>query len=115
MCLTGKVCKDLLNAVSSENELAYILGHEMGHYVNRDHLRGLGRALILTSVSGLVFGPDSRVHHFLSEPLSLTDLSFYRKQEHSADEYALTYIQCLYDHVDCVTDFLKNPQSTRSG
>jgi Zn-dependent protease with chaperone function len=93
--------------VSSENELAYVLGHEMGHYANRDHLRGLGRALILTSASVFLFGPDSRIHHFLLKLLTLTDLSFSRKQEYRADEYALLRLQCLYGHVGGSTDFLK--------
>jgi predicted Zn-dependent protease len=106
----------LFNAVSSENELASVLGHEMGHYANRDHLRGLGRALILTSVSVLVFGPDSRVNNFLLELLNLTNLSFSRKQELWADEYALMRLQCLYGHVGGATDFLiKIPKAQDPG
>lgn len=106
----------LFNAVSSENELASVLGHEMGHYANRDHLRGLGRALILTSVSVLVFGPDSRVNNFLLELLNLTNLSFSRKQELWADEYALMRLQCLYGHVGGAADFLiKIPKAQDPG
>ena len=37
----------LLAEMTSENELAFVLAHELGHYANRDHLRGLGRALVL--------------------------------------------------------------------
>lgn len=106
----------LLRVVSSENELAYVLGHEMGHYANRDHLRGLGRVLILTSASVFLFGPDSRIHHFLSELLTLMDLSFSRQQEHRADEYALMRLQYLYGHVGGATDFLKKiPKAQNPG
>ncbi|MCK7469774.1 MAG: M48 family metalloprotease [Desulfomicrobium escambiense] len=38
------VFSGLLNTVTSENELAFILAHEMGHFQHRDHLRGAGRA-----------------------------------------------------------------------
>ena len=30
----------LLKEIKSENELAMILGHELGHFAHRDHLRG---------------------------------------------------------------------------
>ena len=33
----------LLDKVNSENELAFVLAHEMGHYMHRDHLRGMGK------------------------------------------------------------------------
>ncbi len=42
------VTRGLLDSVESENELAFVLGHEIGHFRNRDHLRGLGRGLIVS-------------------------------------------------------------------
>src|SRR4030095_7690097 len=39
------VARGLRARVASENELAQVLGHELGHYRARDHLRGLGRGL----------------------------------------------------------------------
>ena len=41
------VTQGLLDEVESENELAFVLGHELGHYRNRDHLRALGRGIVL--------------------------------------------------------------------
>ncbi|MCA9771470.1 MAG: M48 family metallopeptidase, partial [Myxococcales bacterium] len=38
------VTQGLLDRVESENELASVLGHELGHFHGRDHLRGLGRS-----------------------------------------------------------------------
>ena len=50
------VTAGLLEKVESENELAFIIGHELGHFRNRDHIRGLGRGLaigiLITAVSG---------------------------------------------------------------
>ena len=34
------VTRGLLDNVESENELAFVLAHELGHFRNRDHLRG---------------------------------------------------------------------------
>ena len=41
------VTQGLLDEVQSENELAFVVGHELGHFRNRDHLRALGRGIAL--------------------------------------------------------------------
>jgi len=97
----------LLEEVSSENELAFVLAHEMGHYYHRDHLRGVGRAMVLMTISTFLFGPDSSVSRMLSHALNITELSFSRNQETRADEFALKTINCAYGHVAGVTDFFK--------
>ena len=35
----------LLDEAESENELAFVLAHELGHHIARDPLKGLGRSL----------------------------------------------------------------------
>ena len=49
------VFSGLLQNIQSENELVMVLGHELGHYAHKDHLRGLGRglgiSLVITSYS----------------------------------------------------------------
>jgi predicted Zn-dependent protease len=50
------VFSGLIARIESENELAMILAHEMGHFVNRDHLRGLGRGLGMAVGTALLFG-----------------------------------------------------------
>jgi Zn-dependent protease with chaperone function len=37
------VFKGLLTELKSENEVAMILAHELGHYAHRDHLHGIGQ------------------------------------------------------------------------
>jgi len=95
----------LLDKISSENELAYILGHEMGHYANRDHLRALGRGLVLMGISVMLFGTDSNVSDLMGSGLGLTELSFSRAQETQADEYGLEVLNCTYGHVAGCTAF----------
>ena len=48
------IMSGLLNKMGSENELIFILGHEIGHMKNRDHLRGFGRSLIVVMLSAAV-------------------------------------------------------------
>jgi len=83
----------LLNKVASENELAFVLAHEMGHFAHRDHLRGMGRAVVFIKM--------------LANALNLTEMSFSRKQETRADEFALETLYCDYGHVAGATDFFE--------
>jgi predicted Zn-dependent protease len=89
----------LVDRLDSENELAFVLLHEMGHFANRDHLRGLGRALVLSFISAAVLGPDNPISSILSGGLRLTELHFSREQEIAADEYAVEALHCAYGHV----------------
>jgi Zn-dependent protease with chaperone function len=97
----------LLDKVTSENELAFVIAHEMGHYTNRDHLKGVGRAFVFMTLSTLIFGADSGVNNLLAHGLNITEQSFSRKQETLADEFALKTINCLYGHTGGATDFFK--------
>ncbi len=79
----------------------------MGHYAHRDHLRAGGRAVVLMTFSALLFGADSSVSTVLGHTLNITELSFSRKQETQADEFALETINCAYGHVGGATDFFE--------
>jgi Zn-dependent protease with chaperone function len=95
----------LLAEMASENELAFVLAHELGHYAHRDHLRGLGRALVLMTASSVLLGADNSINSMIAHGMTLTELSFSRKQETEADEYALKTLACVYGHVGGATDF----------
>ena len=92
------VTTGLLDQVESENELAFVLGHELGHYRNRDHLRALGRGLILGLLFAVTTGSD--VSSVGINVADLTLRSFNRKQELSADEFGLELVYTQYGHVD---------------
>jgi Zn-dependent protease with chaperone function len=100
----------LLDKVTSENELAFVLAHEMGHYAHRDHLRGMGRAVVFMTISAFLFGPESDVGRLVARGLSMTEMSFSRSQETQADEFALETLNCAYGHVAGTTDFFEKIQ-----
>lgn len=95
----------LLDEVQSENALVFVLAHELGHYKNRDHLRGLGRAAVFTFLSVAVLGSNNAITNFFSRSFSLVDLRFSRKQELEADKFAFTLLNRKYGHVGGVKRF----------
>jgi len=101
------VFSGLFNAAAAENELAFVLAHEMGHYANRDHLKAMGRGFVLLAVSTALFGADSGLSGFLGNGLSLTERSFSRAQETRADEFALAALNCTYGHVGGALQFMQ--------
>ena len=106
----------LLAKMSSENELAFVLAHELGHYAHRDHLRGLGRALVLMTASTVLLGADNSINSMIGQGLVLTELSFSRNQETQADVFALETLFCHYGHVaDSTSFFSKIPQDGDPG
>ncbi len=106
------VYRGLLDRVSSENELAFVLAHEMGHYAHRDHLRGLGRGLVLMAIASFLTGDDSSLNSLLSATLNLSEMRFSRSQESQADAFALQELNCFYGHVGGAFDlFEKLPET----
>ena len=92
------VTTGLLDEVESENELAFVLGHELGHFRNRDHLRSLGRGVVLSLFVVVTTGRDVS-----NIGLNIADLAlrgFSRKQEAAADEFGLELVYTNYGHVD---------------
>lgn len=106
----------LFNSAEAENELAFVLAHEMGHYANRDHLKAMGRGLVLMAISSALFGADSGLSGVIGNGLSLTELSFSREQETDADEFALATLNCNYGHVNGALQFMgKFPKEADPG
>lgn len=102
------IFSELLKEVKSENELAMILAHELGHFAHRDHLRGLGRGLVLVFISSVLFGVDSAVFDFAQKSLITAELKFSRQQEVAADMFALELLNKKYGHVGGACAFFEH-------
>ncbi|MGB5255685.1 MAG: M48 family metallopeptidase [Woeseiaceae bacterium] len=92
------VTQGLLDQVESENELAFVLGHELGHFRNRDHLRALGRGVVVSLFFVVITGSD--VAGLGIKATDLTLRGFNREQETKADEFGLAVVQAEYGHVN---------------
>lgn len=104
----------LLDAVESENELAFVIGHELGHFRNRDHLRSMGRGLA-TSLSlgaiSAVVGADVSSLGLLQE---VAQLRFSRRQEREADVWGLQRVADYYGHIGGATEFFERLPQAKS-
>jgi len=101
------VYSGLLNAITSENSLTFILAHELAHISQRDHLRGLGQGLSLVALSLLINGSNSELSSLTNSILSFSQAQYSQQQEQQADAKALDTLQCFYGHVGGATDFFK--------
>ncbi len=89
----------LLDDLSSENALVFILGHEIGHFANRDHVKQLVKLFFDQIISWVLGDTD------LSSFTSTMGLQFSREQEKEADLIGLETLVQYYGHAGGATDF----------
>lgn len=95
----------MLKQLQSENGLAFVLAHELGHFKNRDHLRSMGRSAVFLAVSSMLTGANSGLSSFLTPVVSMEGASYSRSRESAADATALDALNCHYGHVGGATEF----------
>ncbi len=102
------VSSGLLAALGSENELAFIISHELGHFRNRDHLRRAGRgllvALLWAGLGGNAAGSAPAVFKNVEELLSRR---IDREAEREADRFGLALVMETYGHVKGASAFFE--------
>ena len=107
------VTTGLLEAVSGDVELAFVLGHELGHFHNRDQLAGLGRSIGFGICYTLLFGGEGSADTF--SPIFATILQSHhsREQESKADRFGMRVLFETYDTTegfDRVFEVIKDRQ-----
>jgi len=109
------VLSGLVKRAASENELVMVLGHELGHYLERDHLQGLGRGLVLVFLSSLLFGADSPLSNLTLALLGGAEMQFSQSQEMRADEWGLELLMREYGHAGGATAFFRRLAEKEKG
>ena len=103
------IYEGLLQEMDSENELAMVLGHELGHFANRDHLRGLGRQLAIRLTLAAVLGDAGTIGAIATSSTNMiASAQFSQQQEYQADEVGLTLLNQVYGHAAGATDFFQD-------
>ncbi len=92
------VTDELLRKVETENELAFVLAHELGHLHHRDPLRAMGRSLVFVTLSSLLGMGDST--GTIPGMINLAELSYSRNQETAADSFAIEAVVAHYGHIN---------------
>ncbi len=92
------ITEKLFEELKSDEELAFILAHEMGHYKHKDHLMHLRRNIAngATIILFSIFNTNSHINTAASSSFKLTELSFSRQDETNADKYAIDILNNLY-------------------
>jgi len=93
-----QVTSGLLEKSTSENELAFVICHELGHHFYRHPLKQLGRHFVFMLSSALIELTTGSGGIF-AFGLQLTSLSHSRSQEEEADSFALGCLNSKYGHV----------------
>lgn len=99
----------LLKTVQSENGLAMVLAHEMGHHYARDPLVGLGNGVVLGmlmfALTGL--GGEQWLQSLIGEVSLLGMSQFSRQQERAADALGKAIITSYYGHAGGASEFFE--------
>jgi len=109
------VTDGLLRRAGSENELAFVLAHEIGHFRDRDHLRGLGRAAIVGLVLATIGLGDASAAAIAQPFVVVAGRGFDRAQERAADRFALTLVAAEYGHAAGAADFFRRLPDADAG
>ncbi len=94
---TIAVTTGLLRVVGDDEvALAFVLGHELGHFAQRDHLRGIGRAIGRGLVWMLIFGGTGGIDLISERTQQLLNLDHSRQQESGADRWGIRLVLATY-------------------
>lgn len=86
----------LLDNLQEEVSIAFVIGHELGHFKNRDHLRGLGRALGLSICYALIFQDSAGGETIGKNALFLMNRKYSQRQEKEADRFGVRLVHDSY-------------------
>jgi len=104
------ITRGMLRLLRNENELATIIGHEIGHFRHKDHLKGFGNSLILGVLSSF-FGNE--YGKLFQTSLHLSNAKFSQSAEYSADTFAIDIIACSYKDVTATTTLFERMDDSK--
>ncbi len=85
------VTKGMMGFLQFEDELAFVLGHEVGHVSRRHHVHLLERTFYVSLVIQLLFGNQPRVAEVAEMANVLVTQGFNRELEFEADHFGVIY------------------------
>lgn len=89
-----------VESIVDEETIAFVIGHELGHFSSRDHIKGYGRTMVLLAMANLIAGDDSSTSSIVVDILSKTETKFSQKDELNADAYGVQLVYNAYGNYD---------------
>lgn len=100
----------LLDSTENPVALAFVLAHELGHFQNRDHLRGLGRTIGHGIAFSILFGGEMGSSQLPDTFNYVLGRSYSRKQEAAADRFGIGLVYRTLGETDGCDELFRNLQ-----
>ena len=85
--------RGLLKIIDTEDELAFVLGHEMAHIANRHMVKNVEKGISGGFILQLVFGRAPELtQKVVAIAWNLTQLGYSRQEEYEADHCGVSYV-----------------------
>ncbi|MCM1004656.1 MAG: M48 family metallopeptidase [Candidatus Gastranaerophilales bacterium] len=94
----------LYNRIKSDEQMMFVIAHEMAHYKNKDHLMNLRKNIaggcVVILLSFAHGETNNELITFVDNAIALTDLKFSRSSEEKADIYAGKILLSEYGNIN---------------
>lgn len=94
------ITRGLLERLNDDIEIAFVLGHEIGHFHHRDHLKGLGRRVGFSIISAVIFEGSPGSDSFRDIAEFVFQRNYSQEREELADRYGIELVHRAYGEVD---------------
>ncbi|WP_168203998.1 M48 family metallopeptidase [Aliikangiella coralliicola] len=96
----------LLDELNSEKALAFVIGHELGHFKHRHHLKGFSKALGLGVVFSIIFGGDSELA-ITQNIIAFLEARHSQQQEKDSDAFGASVVMQAYGNLEGIDGFFQ--------
>jgi Zn-dependent protease with chaperone function len=90
----------LMATLPDDISVAFVIGHELGHFHNRDHLEGIGRAAGIAIVAGVLFDVGAGADALADIMQFVLQRNYSQDRERAADRYGIELVHSVYGRVN---------------